>query len=198
MVHHSFNNHSLFVIYTRARHCVRCWGHSRKTQCLPTRRLKPRRRQKEEGAGVHSEGHLRAGAERRGGRYWSEEVSEGGHLPAHVCPQDSACSTTTFSVSGLGVWSALCHSPKLPGPSQATVICVQQVAQALPGHRTPGPALTVSCVTSSSSSHSPLPLFLQKHGPLTPGCPQQAKVGGQAPRASPPTSAAQARWRHSL
>lgn len=84
---------------------------------------------------MHSEGHLRAGAERRGGRYWSEKVSEGGHLPAHVCPQDSACSTTTFSVSGLGVWSALCHSPKLPGPSQATVICVQQVAQALPGHQ---------------------------------------------------------------
>ena len=63
-------------------HCVKCWGRSRKTQHLLTRRLKPRSRRKKAEARAWSE-DLRAGAERRGGRHRSEKVSEAGHPPSH-------------------------------------------------------------------------------------------------------------------
>ena len=43
----------LGLVLTYVRHCVKCWGHSRKTQRRLTRRLKPRRRRKKAETGAH-------------------------------------------------------------------------------------------------------------------------------------------------
>lgn len=78
------------------------------------------------------------------------------------------CCMTPFSTSGRGVWSALLHAPRtISGHGDVCVVS---------GMPLPGSALTIGHVTASGLSHPPLSLFFQKHGPLTPGCPLQAKV----------------------
>lgn len=152
------------------RHCVKCWGHSRKTQHLLTRRLKPRRRRKKAEAGAQSEG-LRAGAERRGGSHRSEKVSEAGHTPAHDRLAIRTLLYDTLLDLKTGGLVYLPHTPR-------TISCHGDVC-VVSGTPLPGPALTVGRVTASSSSHPPLSPFLHKHGPLMPGCLPQAKVGAR-------------------
>ena len=69
--------------------------------------------------------------------------------------------------------------PQAPRASQAAVTCVQEVAQALPGHQNAWAALPVSCVTSCSSSHSPLPVSPETWTPDT-RLPSAGK-GGRRP-----------------
>ena len=90
--------------------------------------------------------------------------------PTTALPSGLCCMTPS-STSGQGVWSALPHAPRtISGHGDVCVVS---------GMPLPGPALTVGRVTASSSSHPPLSPFLHKHGPLTPGCLPQAKVGAR-------------------